>query len=641
MPSLDGLRAFAIVAVLLYHADVGWLPGGFLGVDIFFVLSGYLITTLLLAEWQTHATIDLPQFWLRRARRLLPALLVVTAATLTFALLVLPDEVARLRGDALAALAYGTNWYLIFEQQSYFEAIGRPSLLQHLWSLAVEEQFYLLWPPLLLLLLRWIGQRGALLVTLALVATSAALMGLLYQPEADPLRLYYGTDTRAFAPLLGAALACAWPYRAKIVSAGRRAELLVDALVLGTLGSLVAACALVNEYQPALYQGGFVAVALITVLLLAALTHPAASFSKRVLGSAPLRWLGTRSYAIYLWHWPVFTVTRPELDVDLTGVPLLALRLGVTLLLAELSYRFVEMPFRSGMVERAWQRLRAAHGLRLWRLGVQWATATSVAVAFAVSLGVAVAEAHPPAEAPEEQIDAVLDAPVRSDAADASASLPSASVPTASRQQSRSPAPRTPAALTETDETQLEQAHFRRAASHAPVQQTNDPSTPQNVDTPAPVIRISAVGDSVMVGSAKQLRAVLETITIDAKVSRQAKAVIAVLRAQRDAGQLGEVVIVHTGTNGPFSTRQFDELMGVLDGVQRVVFVNLTVPRPWEDPNNAVIADGVARYPNAVLADWHAATADHPELFRRDGVHPKADGQRLYAAVIAEAVNAP
>src|SRR5262245_59947737 len=211
VPCLDGLRALAVVAVLLYHADVAWLPGGFLGVDVFFVLSGYLITALLLAEWHAHRSIDLPRFWLRRARRLLPALFAVIAIALAFALVWLPDEVANLRGDALAALAYVTNWHLIFKQDSYFETIGRPSLFQHLWSLAVEEQFYLLWPPLLLVLLRQRGRRGALAVALIGAAASAALMMLLYQPDVDPSRLYYSTDTRAFAPLLGAALACIWP----------------------------------------------------------------------------------------------------------------------------------------------------------------------------------------------------------------------------------------------------------------------------------------------------------------------------------------------------------------------------------------------------------------------------------------------
>src|SRR5918997_2255708 len=214
LPGLDGLRALAVVAVLLYHAGLPWIPGGFLGVEVFFVISGYLITSLLLVEWHGRGRVDLKAFWFGRARRLLPALYLVLAVTLAFAVLFLPDEVARLRGDAIAALGYVTNWYLVFGQESYFEAIGRPSLLKHLWSLAVEEQFYLLWPPVLALGLgvgatRW-RERRVMLVALAGASVSVLLMATLYRPEVDPSRLYFGTDTPAAGLLIGAALAMVW-----------------------------------------------------------------------------------------------------------------------------------------------------------------------------------------------------------------------------------------------------------------------------------------------------------------------------------------------------------------------------------------------------------------------------------------------
>ncbi|MGH3108103.1 MAG: acyltransferase family protein, partial [Rubrobacter sp.] len=213
-PGLDGLRAFAVIAVLLYHADLAWIPGGFLGVEVFFVISGYLITALLLAEWRLRGRIDLKTFWLRRARRLLPALYVLLVATLTFAVVFLPGEIAGLRGDVLAALGYVTNWYLIFGQESYFEAVGRPSLLQHLWSLAVEEQFYLIWPPILALGLcigaTRLRRRRVLTVVIFGAVASAMAMALLYVPGVDPSRIYYGTDTRATGLLCGAALAFLW-----------------------------------------------------------------------------------------------------------------------------------------------------------------------------------------------------------------------------------------------------------------------------------------------------------------------------------------------------------------------------------------------------------------------------------------------
>lgn len=659
---LDGLRALAVAAVLLYHADVDWLPGGFLGVDVFFVLSGYLITALLLSEWYAQGTIDLAGFWVRRARRLLPALFVAIAVTLAFAVVWLPDEVARLRGDTLAALAYATNWYLLFKQESYFEAIGRPSLFQHLWSLAVEEQFYLLWPPLLVVLLRKRGWRRALVASLAVAAGSAALMALLYQPDTDSSRLYYGTDTRAFAPLLGAALACIRPISLSRLRVRRTAVLLADATAFAALAGLVAACHLLDEYQPLLYQGGFVAVALLTVLLLAALVHPAASLSRRVLGSPPLRWLGTRSYAIYLWHWPIFMVTRPAVDVALEGWPLLALRVGLTVALAELSYRFVETPMRRGVIGRSWHRLRQARGVRRWRLATQWAVSTLLALGLMVMLGTAVGAARAPDVLPELAVGAVHDAPLDSEA------LGGTVEPTLAR-----PSPQPQSAVvepiyakhslqptatgTDVDELRRELANGKPQAiatttprpAQAPAARAvaatalaaEAPTVPTPVAQPAPALRVTAIGDSVMVGASSQLRATIGGIAIDAAVSRQAKTAIKVLQAQRDAGRLGDVVIVHMGTNGPFSARQFDEMMSILADVRRVVFVNVRVPRRWEGPNNTVIAEGVSRYPNAVLADWHAVSADHPELFARDGVHPQRAGRRLYADVIAAAVNAP
>ena len=207
LPGLDGLRALAVLAVLAYHADQIWLPGGFLGVDVFFVISGFLITSLLIEEWQVRGTVNLTSFWLRRIRRLVPAVVMMVVATLCYAVAFLPNEIARLRSDSLAALTYVTNWYLILSQQSYFEAIGRPSLLRHLWSLAVEGQFYLVWPPVFVVVMRRWHPRGVLLGALTLCVGSAALMAALYDPEFDPSRVYYGSDTRAGGLLAGVALA--------------------------------------------------------------------------------------------------------------------------------------------------------------------------------------------------------------------------------------------------------------------------------------------------------------------------------------------------------------------------------------------------------------------------------------------------
>jgi len=353
MPGLDGLRAIAVIAVLLYHADLLWIPGGFLGVEVFFVISGFLITSLLLRERDRSGRTDLKRFWMRRARRLLPALFAMLVVTALYVVLFMPQEMQRLRGDYLAAFTYVTNWFLILKNESYFESMGRPSILKHLWSLAVEEQFYILWPMLFAAGVALLRRRGMLVATVLAALASTALMWMLFVPGQDPSRVYYGTDTRAAGLLLGAALAFIWaPWRVHDLVLSRLRRLTVD--VLGVLGLIVVVAMFlgVSEYGSFLYRGGFLLLGLATLLLIAS-TVLASGYLGRALGVAPLRWVGLRSYSIYLWHWPVYMVTRPGVDIMLFDLPLLALRLVITVVLADLSYRFVEQPVRTGAA-REW-----------------------------------------------------------------------------------------------------------------------------------------------------------------------------------------------------------------------------------------------------------------------------------------------
>ncbi len=356
VPGLDGLRALAVIAVICYHAGLE-VRGGFLGVESFFALSGYLITALLLAEWRRDGRVHLTAFWARRALRLLPALVLLLAGVLLFAFWLLPGETGALPGDTLAALGYAMNWRLIASGQSYFDPMARPPLLQHLWSLAVEEQFYLLWPLLFLAGMRLLGARRLAMLLLAAAVGSAGLMALLYEPGTDPSRVYYGTDTRAGGLLLGAALALIWsPGRGQ--SAGRRAARLTDSAGLLALGGLLAGYLLLDDEHPLLYRGGFLLVAGLTAVTIIAATHAGARLVPALLGWQPLRWIGVRSYSLYLWHWPVFAVTRPYDDLP-EGWYLLALRLALTVLLADLSYRSIERPARDGALRDAWHALRS------------------------------------------------------------------------------------------------------------------------------------------------------------------------------------------------------------------------------------------------------------------------------------------
>ena len=655
MPGLDGLRALAVIAVLLYHAGLAWIPGGFLGVEVFFVLSGYLITALLLAEWRTKGAVDLKNFWLRRARRLLPALYLLIVVSLAYAVVFLPEEVAGLRADALAAFAYVTNWYLVVGQESYFEAVGRPSLLQHLWSLAVEEQFYLFWP-----LVFWVGisfgatrwrQRRVLVSALGVAALSVTLMAVMYVPGVDPSRLYYGTDTRAFGLLIGAALALVWmpgarktrgycptarrlpldqvaQRRGGVLGRFRRrwgwtAPLWLDALGLGALGALVFFCFHLGEFDPLLYRGGLALVSLSTAALIMCVAHPHTRLGALVLGWAPLRWIGERSYGIYLWHWPVFMVTRPQLDVALDGLPLLALRLSVTVLLAHLSYRYVEMPIRSGALGRSWKALRDARGFKRWDLGVRWAGATVPAIALCVALGMAVAQAKPP-ETPDYLATKAIHT------SEVPAPAPPADGPKDEAQRSSS--------------NQDKEAETARSEAPKPDEQP-DEKTPAASDdgsaVPAPTGPVSAIGDSVMLGAAAQLEEDVDQLMVmDAQVGLQVATAVDILAGRRATGQIGEVVVVHLGNNGTFTAEEFDEIMRTLSGTRKVVFVNNKVPRSWETTNNEVIADGTRRYDKAVLVDWYSASINHPEYFAEDGIHLQPAGQRAYSDLISAEIDA-
>lgn len=378
MPGLDGLRAIAVLGVVLYHVGFTWIPGGLLGVGVFFTLSGYLITDLLLAQADSGG-IRLGRFWLARARRLLPALLLMLVVVLAWVTVIGPHQPADFRTAAITGALYVNNWWLTFHDVSYFEAFAAPQPLNHLWSLSVEEQFYILWPFMLLVGLRFIpdvrapfGTHPRLAVaTLVLAAASGILMAVLYEPGLDPSRVYYGTDTRALELLIGAVLAMVWPSRRLQPQVPEGARNTIDAV--GIVGLAVIAVMFLNtgEYSAFLYRGGFLVLSLATALLIAALAHPASRLGPAI-GCRPLKWIGERSYGIYLWHFPIIILTTPE---GAQGVSLARAtgQVAATFAVAALSWRYVEDPIRHGALGRRWVALRAG-GWRLQPLtGRRWA----------------------------------------------------------------------------------------------------------------------------------------------------------------------------------------------------------------------------------------------------------------------------
>ena len=355
IPAIDGLRAVAVIAVMLYHLGFTWIPGGFLGVDLFFVISGYVITRLLLDSIQRSGGLDLRAFYKARIRRLFPPLVFMIFVTIVYISIWAPETMRRFISDSPFALFGGMNWWLVFRHTDYFDTISRPPLLQHTWSLGVEAQFYLIWPLILLLVLRQFGKAkipGAALIIAAF--SGIALLLVSYEVDAantsQVSHVYFGTDTHSIGLFLGAALAVSWVPQNLQEQVNRRAQDFIDGIgVIGFVG-LLGVFLLVNESDPTLYKLAFPLAGIFGCAILTSIVHPASRFAP-ILSSRVAVWIGERSYAIYLWHWVVFQVTRPAVDLEGSTWALYALRILVVFALADISLRLVELPVRSGLVE--------------------------------------------------------------------------------------------------------------------------------------------------------------------------------------------------------------------------------------------------------------------------------------------------
>ena len=603
-PSLDGLRALSVAAVILYHAGVSWMPGGFLGVEVFFVVSGFLITSLLLEERAHSGTVSLRGFWIRRGRRLLPALYLLLAVVSVASLLVYRDAAGRMGGDVLAALAYVYNWWQIFLDESYFAQAGRPPLLQHLWSLAVEEQFYLVFPPLFVLGLVKLGHVRVRWAVLGTAVASAVWMAVLYEPFVDTSRVYYGTDTRLSGLLLGAFLAMAWaPWRSRAEAAPQAGPTLD---VIGLVGLVIIGWFVtrVNAFDPFIYRGGFLLLDIVCIVVIAVLVHPAARLSK-LLAVPPLVWIGVRSYSLYLWHWPIFMVTRPELDVPLSGFPLFVFRMVLTFGAAELSFRYVETPMRTGALGRWWADLQRSEGRRRDALARRGMAVGGTFAVLVLLIGIGLHRASTDADRGAIELAAM---------GDDTAELTGTPIPGQGDDPS-APVTTDPTAAT-TPTTTIAGA----APTVAP------PAPPAQTDA-------VAVGDSVMLGAQSALTEAMPGIRVDAKVGRQFDAISDVVGWYESEGLIPETLVVHAGTNGTFTDADLDQMMERA-GDRRVVLVNAKVSRPWQDLVNQRLAAGVRRHPNAVLVDWFSLASAHPEWFAADGAHLRPDGARAYAELI-------
>lgn len=600
IPALDGLRALAVLAVIAYHLRLPWAIGGLLGVTVFFVLSGYLITSLLIAEWDSTRRIDLKQFWLRRVRRLVPAIVFLLVAVAALCTLLDHTLLTKMRPDILPSLLFYNNWWQIFRDVSYFEALGAPSPLAHFWSLAIEEQFYLVWPVVLFLALRKGAKTKTLgAATLVLAALSALEMALLFNPSADPSRVYYGTDTRAFSLLIGAALAFAWPAgqigAKNALRLGRPVRRVLDGIGLVALVALLAMMAFANGFSPFLYRGGILLASLLTAVVIAVMVHPD-SLLGRVAGTAPLVWVGKRSYGIYLWHYPLFLLMNPRTSTAEMPWWLYLVEVAVVFAVAAFSYRFVENPIRKGKLGAFAKRLRAGKAtLPGWLRTHAVPAIGAAAVALVAVGGVAFV---PPTNA-LEGADLLKQAEERQNAegnADGSAAS-----------------------------GQAHAAEEGMAAGDAAA-----PTVP-NTD-------VLMIGDSVSVRAIPYFEEAFPHGTIDAAVSRQLYVGREVLESYLAQGEIGPVVVFGLGTNGPATDEQLDDLLEPVASKQ-VWLINTRSPQDWVQISNDALASAAERYPNVHLIDWFSASADHDEYFDGDGTHLTEEGAAVYIGLVRDAIS--
>ncbi|NBW91313.1 MAG: acyltransferase [Actinobacteria bacterium] len=620
LPGLDGLRAIAVMAVVVYHANKDWLHGGFLGVEVFFVISGYLITLLLLTESQQNGRIDFRSFWVRRARRLLPALWTLLLGVTIYCSLFEREELGKLRGDVIAAFIYIFNWFKIWARASYFDASALDPL-RHLWSLAVEEQFYLVWPVLIALVLKRWGRRPAKLgliflgisVAIAMYVATTYAAGVRGTPIETPEQyislfghavsrldfLFLGTVGRSGGLFMGAALAF-WfrpdMFTGSQNSSDRHIVSVFAAAGLASLGYLmwtfrdvvfVPETGGVRGYDQ-LFQGGFLLVGVATCAIITAAVHPQSLLGNKILGNPVFTYLGRRSYGLYLFHWPVFQLYR-KVASNYLSVPQFILLFIVILALTESSYRFIEMPIRERRLTNSLHKLRYprtdADYERRNKFVAIGVVAAVLPVFSVVSLALGTGEGKI-AESIKNGEDAVQNLLGTTVAPDPNA--------------------------------------------------TTIPGS-QTTTLDGQVIPILAIGDSVMLGAANILTE--RGITVDALKSRPFRQALEIANYVKSIGRLGEFVIIHLGTNNYVDQETLDEIMVPLKDVDLVLMITAHVPnKPWQDPNNELVRAMPNAYGNVKVLDWYQIAEAHPEYLYGDKIHLNNEGQKVYADLIMQAI---
>lgn len=585
MPGLDGVRAVAVIAIIIYHLNPQWLSGGFLGVDTFFVISGYLITSLLLTEYHNTGKIELMSFWLRRVKRLIPAVLFLVMGVIVLSLIFMPTEIQKVRADSIAAIFYVSNWWYIMQNVDYFEQFAVQPL-KHLWSLAIEEQFYLVFPIVLLSLLSFIRRLKSIrIIFLILLVISMIAMMVLYVPNENVARVYFGTDTRIQTLLMGVLLALVWPPFQLKAKVNRQMRTMIDTAGVVGLAILFICFKFVSETNSILYYGGFFLISTVTLLVIASSVHPSGYFAK-FLGNKVFTFIGSRSYSLYLWHYPIIVLIHHQFVQGQIPPLVYVVEILLMVLMAEFSYKFIEQPFRKeGFNIFAFNHLknwRSQKVLRTWLLIILLIPTLLVMVGgfnrFAQKNSTRVTEVN------TEEIDKLITQPLP---------LPQLEI-----------------------DGFVVKGNKQKYASWKPL----------------------LIGDSVMVDIGDDFRSFVPKADINGKVGRQlVEATSLAKRQYQSYRDKNDIVVLELGTNGDFTEEQLNSLLEQF-GEADIYLVNTRVPRSYESHVNQVLAKAAKKRANVTLVDWYSRSENHTEYFAPDGIHLQPPGVRALTNSIIQAI---
>ena len=591
LPSIDSLRALAVLAVIIYHIDVNYLPGGFLGVDLFFVLSGYLISSLIIKEYKKTGTLNLYNFYMRRARRLLPAVYFMITVCLVFMVLFNGVLLRKSHLDAVFGYIYSSNWWYIFHKLDYFDSFGAQSPFKHLWSLAIEEQFYMFFPLIFLIFNRQKKEEGQssslnknfLYIVLGLILISLVTHILLFDIN-NINRIYFGTDTRAFSLLVGVVGALVYPMDKLSSPTNAKESVLYSVVSLTSISTLIAIMFYTSEYNTWLYRGGFLLVAVLGLIIIIS-SGKQHTFISKALSFRPIVFIGKISYSLYLWHFPIIVLTTPVSEIGNPNLFYVTLRIILTFIAATLSYLFVETPIRKlgfvNYINLLYKRIRKL------RLNVKRGIVSSFAVVLILSV----------------------------------MGLFGKGVPFLST-----------AFVKEMDANKESQfLNNDNNAENNPNQSEEKKENEQNNKEEKKYSTLLIIGDSLTVDIGEKVKEKYPGAIIDGKISRQLTAATITAQNYTKYNSENTAVIFQLGTNGPFTEAQAEELIKLFDKSD-IYFVNVKVPRAWEKTVNTALNELKEKHQNITIVDWYSVANSQGDYFEPDRVHLNQNG-------IAEMIN--